>query len=438
MTMSANEKERDVVNVAEINPYAPAPCTFTEAALSLRDSIRAAGYGSSVHVNRTDVQQRCIVLGALPPHLPAVEQLDRRRAVVFNLKPLAGEPNAAGSPYVSWLRQWLVADYHAVNLEWLRNESAGAQRALELPIVPGRSIAFRPDLPYEPSVDVLFYGSPSARRTALLERLRQAGMTVEEVTGVFAHELAPAIKRARLVLHVHYDETALFPLARVLQPVAQGVPIACEASVFSPLADWSRSGIVFAPYDELVEACRTLLRSRDERDARAKANSDFAAGIDFATPLERMLRMLDDMKPVATRAPIASPASAAVPSPAAPAAPTAPAAPAWIAPVASFTPSALDGRSRIVLEGEEAQEGGKADVSSAAEEAQAQPLSNEEIEAILAREGHELPPESHVTPPAVRMVERQPGQGRFGAWIVWLLIVFSAYTIWQGLAPLLK
>ena len=61
------------------------------------------------------------------------------------------------------------------------------------------------------------------------------------------------------------------------------------------------------------------------------------------------------------------------------------------------------------------------------------PLTNEEIEAILAEEAEQLPPEPHVQPPPLKIVERQPGDGRFGVWIVWLLIVFSIYTIWLSM-----
>ncbi|MGE4240298.1 hypothetical protein [Ramlibacter sp.] len=350
---------RGIVNVAEINPYAPRPFTFTEAAVCLRDAIRAAGYDSEIHVNRADTSQRCIVLGALPPHLPAVEQLDAKRAAIYNLEQLASDSPLVRDQYKPWLRNWLVADYHQANLEVLARESGGAQRALELPLVPGPGVAWRPDLPHEPVVDVLFFGTASPRRDALLDRVRAAGMTVEVVAGAFGEELAPALKRARLVLHVHFYETGLFPIARFLQPVAQGLPIVCEDSVFSTLSDWSASGIVFAPYDGLVDACASLIRSGEERAERARRNREFAAAIDFRTPFERLLRTLEG------------------------------------------TPDAAE-------------------------------LTNFEIEAMLAQDATELPPEAHLPPPPLKMVERTPGQGRYGVLIVVLLLLFSIWTIWRA------
>ena len=61
------------------------------------------------------------------------------------------------------------------------------------------------------------------------------------------------------------------------------------------------------------------------------------------------------------------------------------------------------------------------------------PLSTEQIEAILEREASELPPEADLRVPPLKLAERQPGQGRYGLWIVALLLVFSLYTIWQSM-----
>jgi len=388
MTVAPPAARRGVVDIALINPHAPRPYTFSEAALCLRDSIRASGFGCELHVNRSDTAHRCIVLGALPPHLPAVEQLDPRKTAIFNFEQLGSASSVIGTQYVPWLRRWLVADYHSENVDWLLRHNGAGQRALELPIVPGPAIAFRPELPCEPVVDVLFYGTLSPRREAILEQLRQAGLSVEAVAGAFGEELTPAIKRARLVLHVHFYERGLFPVARILQPVVQGVAIVCEDSVSSRLNDWSGSGIVYAPYEGLVQACCALVADAPQRARRARQNQEFAAALDFVAPFERLLRELDAAPPPGIEPPQLLAPPAAPPGPAA----------------AEAQPHA--------------------------------PLSNEQIEAILLQEAEQLPPESHVPAAPLKMVERQPGQGKYGAWIVVLLLVFSVYTIWQGMKAL--
>jgi len=61
------------------------------------------------------------------------------------------------------------------------------------------------------------------------------------------------------------------------------------------------------------------------------------------------------------------------------------------------------------------------------------PLSDEEIEAILEREAQALPPEAHVPAQPVPLVQREPGEGKFGQWAVWLIIAFIVASLVQSL-----
>lgn len=368
------------VNVVEINPHAPRPFVFTETALCLQESIQRAGFMSNLYVNQADPRALSLVIGAVPPLLGPLQQLDPRKTIIFNLEQLASNSALTGADYRRWLRTWVVADYHSANIEHLKRENGDAQEALELPVVPGKAVVFRPELADDKSVDVLFFGTLTERRALIVRQLEEAGMTVEIVAGSYARELTPAIRRARIVLHVHFYSTGLFPVTRFLQPVASGVPIVCETSAVSSRSDWRRSGILFAQYDGLVEACRDLLLSPGEREERALRTQQFANRLDFTTPFALVLEA------VAARlatAPAALPAS-----------------PHELAPSA--------------VAGDEA-------------------LSNPAIEDLLAREPDALAPESHLQPPPLRMVERQPGQGRWGVWVVCLLLLLSLFTIWQSM-----
>ncbi len=374
---------RLTIDVVELNGHAPRPFAFTEAALCLRDSIRAAGFQSNHYVNVAEPASISILLGALPPLLEPLEQLDPRKTLIFNFEQLGSTSALIDADYVKWLRKWLVLDYHSRNIEYLRRVNGPAQQALELPIVPGASLVLQPE-PAEKTVDVLFFGSPSERRESLLRRLEDAGLRVETVAGAYGHELTPAIRRARMVLHVHFYETGLFPALRMLQPVAAGVPIVCETSVMSALNDWSRSGIVFAPYDGLVDACRALLLSQGEQRARAAQAQRFASQLEFAGPFELVLQALAQRLAVPRR----------------------PAPPRLIEPPRP------------------------APEASASDEPV---LATEEIEAILAREAAGLPPPAGVEAPALELVQRQPGQSRLGRWLIWLIIAFSVASVIQAM-----
>lgn len=280
------------MDVVELNPHAPRPFVFTDLAVSLRDSIQEAGWQSTHRRNEVDPGAISLVLGCLPPFSPIVRQLEPHRTLIANFEQLGSSSVVANAQYQRWLADWVVVDYHSRNVAYLKRESWGAQRVFEVPIVPGASLALAAPTADRP-VDVLFYGTPTDRRTAVIARLRQAGMVVETVAGAYGTELAPAVHRARVVLHVHFYDEGLFPVARVLQPVANGVPVVCEASVFSDLSDWSRSGILFAPYDEVVDACRALLDSPAEQAERAASAQAFVRGLRFAPALRRALQALE-------------------------------------------------------------------------------------------------------------------------------------------------
>lgn len=277
------------LDVVEINAYAPRPFVFSEIALCLRDALRRAGVASEHQVNRSEPGVPCVVFVPTDGWEAFVANLDPQRTVLFNMEQLGSDAPWTRDGYAEALARWTVADYSASNVEWLRRHNGQAQRVQELPIVPGPSVAFAAPAPAEPEVDVLFFGTMNPRREQVIAQLREAGLTVEAVAGSFGWELTPAILRARLVLHVHFYETRLFPVARIVQPVAQGVPIVCEGSVCSPLADWSAgSGIVFADTDQLVEACRALLADPGRRLRSAQQSWRFAQQLDIAVPLRAL------------------------------------------------------------------------------------------------------------------------------------------------------
>ena len=64
-------------------------------------------------------------------------------------------------------------------------------------------------------------------------------------------------------------------------------------------------------------------------------------------------------------------------------------------------------------------------------------LSTEEIEAILEREASGLPPEPDKSGEPVKIVMREPGKGRFGRWVVGILIAFVLLGAYQALHRLI-
>jgi hypothetical protein len=351
------------LNVVECNPYLPQPFVFTEVAVCLRDAIRRYGLRSEHLVNRIDPNAHSIILCGTQAAAHSLEHLDPARCAIFNLEQLGSGSRLAGPDYVQWLADWKVVDYHSRNVEYLRRANGPGQQVWELPIVPSASL--RSENKEHPSVDVLFYGTPNDRRASVLRELESMGLNVETVAGAYGLELAPAVRRARLVLHIHFYDTGLFPVARMLQPAAMGVPVVCETAVMSPLSDWSTSGVVFADHDQLARTCRQLLED-PERMRQCAANVQrFCERLNFATPLAGLLAAFQ-----------ADPGSAQA------------SAPRHLREV-DAPPSTLD----------------------------------REIEEELLREGAQPPPADETVPPLV-LGQHEPGRGVAGKWLAWTLAAF--------------
>lgn len=270
------------LSVVEINPHHPRPFVFTDAARSITASLQASGIAARHVVNRIPTQGGLIVLGWTPGWLAAhANRLDPQRTFIFNAEQLGSTGSAVvTAEYLQALSTWPVLDYHESNAEFLRKQFGPSVRVTIVPLIPGPAVHYAVDAPAADksaaAVDVLFYGTINERRQGVLDAIRNSGLRVEAVSGSYGQELAPALLRCKLVLHVHYYPSALFPMLRMLQPLTRGVPIVCERSVFSRWNDWSESGMVFADYDSLAQACVDLVKDPERAMQSAAQCRSFA------------------------------------------------------------------------------------------------------------------------------------------------------------------
>jgi hypothetical protein len=284
--------------VVEVNPYAPRPFAFSDAAICLTESLRASGIPSRHICNAIPTRGAVVLLGWTPEWIEVNRPLlDPSRTFLFNAEQMGSNSPLLTEAYLRELGRWSILDYHEQNSQAIERLHGKAARVMTVPIIPCEAVRHghpmnelvagqrhmpRSALPRP--VDVLFYGSVNARRLHVLNELEANGLVVEVVNGAYGADLAPAIQRAKMVLHVHYYSTTLFPALRVLQPVAQGVPVVCETSVFSNWNDWSGSGMVFADYGNLVQACVVLAQSPGRAAEVARQCWDFAQGMRMVGP----------------------------------------------------------------------------------------------------------------------------------------------------------
>ncbi|WP_323011861.1 hypothetical protein [Castellaniella sp.] len=123
-----------------------------------------------------------------------------------------------------------VLDYALVNLDFLQDKQIRFPHTNYLPI--GSDPDYLDGQPPEPKqYDVLFYGdaASSPRRQALLQAL-QKRFNVHCCSEVFGDDMKREIRRARLVINLHYYENALLETPRIQECLALGVPVVSESA----------------------------------------------------------------------------------------------------------------------------------------------------------------------------------------------------------------
>jgi hypothetical protein len=260
---------------------------FEESALCLRNSLRGCGVVSEIFRNTVNYQGYTVFFGAGLRCKPSVfrEIANKATSAIFNLEQLRSRLTVVDHDYLKLLSEYPVLDYHSDNINYLRSVFNKAD-CFEVPLVPHFDLvnkqAVLSRMARAKTSDFLFYGSLNARRLEVLQQLLKSGFSLEVFTeGLYEKNLTSALLSTRAVLHIHYHETALFPAARLLQPMILGVPIICEESIFSEASDYAESGITFTRYQDFVLACEDRLTALGAEAELSRKTLEKIATVDF-------------------------------------------------------------------------------------------------------------------------------------------------------------
>ncbi len=194
-----------------------------------------------------------------------------------------------------------VFDYSLRNIEFLASRGIAFPHVHYLPIgsVPRHRGSEHDSVK---SVDVLFYGDykSSPRRQRLLNAARE-NFSVRICDETFGEQMASEIRRARVVLNLHYYENALLEMPRILECISLGVPVVSEDTEdLSDYPEVSSAVKFFATGDELAMITAIRQSLDDPRFDVARAAELSARRFEFmvgralvavgAIPAERLLK----------------------------------------------------------------------------------------------------------------------------------------------------
>jgi hypothetical protein len=246
-----------------------------EVAESIHYALQAMGY-DSILTSRTDCpDRRHIVLCAnLLPLYPVPLAPD---SILYNLDQVCLDSPWFPPVLFELFRQYQLWDYSQRNIEELAEVGIRGARHLPIGYVPQLT-----RIPLaEEDIDVLFYGSVNERRSRVLTALRDRGLKTEVVFGVYGPQRDRLIARSRIVLNLHYYEAKVFEAVRVSYLLANHRFVVSERGSDEAEEAAFSSGVVFADYDELVNACVAYLARPDERRRVAETGFEIMVGRDM-------------------------------------------------------------------------------------------------------------------------------------------------------------
>jgi len=239
---------------------------FREVAETLQFGLRSIGHSAQIVENAFDESATNLLLGA---HLLSPEQRSAvpPDSVVYNLEQLGGP--SLSEQFYELARRHRVWDYSLNNIDkW---------KAVDCVLPPVRvPLGYVPELkrikalPAQ-DIDVLFYGSMNERRSAILTALRNAGVKVHTLFGVYGKQRDEFIARSKVVLNVHFYGAQIFEIVRASYLLSNYKAVVSECSSHTEIEEGLADAVLGCPYHGLVEGCLSLLLDgKKRRDLEAR------------------------------------------------------------------------------------------------------------------------------------------------------------------------
>lgn len=192
-----------------------------------------------------------------------------------------------------------VLEYSLVNIDFLADKGIAYPHVFYLPI--GATLQSKPPVPAEAKeYDFLFYGDyfSSPRRVKIIEALR-ARFEVKLCNNAFGEEMHALIRKARVVVNIHYYENALLEMPRIQECLSQGVPVLSEAAQDQadyPELDGAVHFFEEGSVDDVLRVANRMLQLEETLDRQVLRARD-ASARRFTFMFDRFLTALGVLPP---------------------------------------------------------------------------------------------------------------------------------------------
>ncbi len=241
---------------------------FDDLAAVLKEGFEGIGCRAAIARDPREIRGRGIVLGCnLIPEFGLSHRSDN--LIMFNMEQIQHGSHWMTPAYLNLLKAHPVWDYSRANIRRLQRLGVEGARLCRVGYEPGLTRI----RPRREDIDVLFYGSPNARRDRVLHELERRGLHVVRLFGVYGKPRDRLIARSKIVLNIHFYEARIFEIVRVSYLLANRRFVISEEGDGSDAERDCSGGVVFSPYEKLVETCVAYIE--DEASRRRIARTGF-------------------------------------------------------------------------------------------------------------------------------------------------------------------
>ncbi|GEM_PF-556828 len=281
-----------VINIVIIRPegYIHSDA-FQEIAETLSYSFNELGFITNIAENTFIEDGINIILGA---HLLQENDMTLipSSSILYNFEQITETSDWMTPALFNLFNAFTVWDYSQKNLKALKEKGIKSQlQHVPVGYCPALTRIPKPEIQ---DIDVLFYGSLNERRKKILDALKEAGLNVETLFGVYGRARDEYIARSKVIINIHYYDSNIFEQVRIAYLLANKKAVVCENSEESDLDDSLKEAVAMVPYDQLVTKCCELVRSDEQRNRLEEKGFDYISSRNAVEYLNTALTALGE------------------------------------------------------------------------------------------------------------------------------------------------
>ena len=241
---------------------------FDDLVLPLHFSLRRLGYDSHILRNGFHRDATNILVGLCDfPDLELSELPED--CIIYNMEQLVEGSKGIVPGYLNACARLPVWDYSRRNVELFEHvHGISGVRHVPLGYCPEMT---RIDPEYPKDIDVLLYGALNERRRAMIRMLCDAGVGAMGFSGVYGLDRDILIARSRLVMNIHFYIPGIQEIIRLGYLWANSKCVVCECNTDTNVHFGYEDCCIYAPYEQMVERIRLLLRNPQSIRAMGRA-----------------------------------------------------------------------------------------------------------------------------------------------------------------------